>query len=61
MRLTSDCSHWVVYDEPAHATCIEPQSGPTDGLNLEPLPLEPGESACRWFLWEWLRSPADTP
>ena len=25
--LSSDCSHWVVYDQPTHATCIEPQSG----------------------------------
>lgn len=54
VRLTSDCSHWVVYDETGHATCIEPQSGPTDGLNLEPIRLPAGESIQRWFLWEWL-------
>lgn len=61
LRLTSDCSHWVVYDEPAHATCIEPQSGPSDGFNLEPLRLGPGESLRRWFLWEWLPATRDTP
>ena len=54
MRLTSDCRHWVVYDEPAHATCVEPQSGPPDAFNLEPLVLAPGETLQRWFLMEWL-------
>ena len=54
LRLTSDCSHWVVYDEPAHATCIEPQSGPPDAFNLAPSLLSPGETARAWFLWEWL-------
>lgn len=54
VRLTSDCSHWVVYDEIGHATCIEPQSGPPDGFNLEPLQLPPGASVEAWFLLEWL-------
>ena len=31
-----DCEYWVVYDKPAHATCVEPQSGPPDALNLRP-------------------------
>lgn len=31
-----DCDHWVIYDRPAHATCVEPQSGPPDALNLRP-------------------------
>ena len=33
---SSDCDHWVVFDEPADATCVEPQSGPPDGFNLAP-------------------------
>ena len=33
---SSDCDHWVLYDKPAHATCVEPQSGPPDALNLRP-------------------------
>jgi galactose mutarotase-like enzyme len=28
-----------VYDEPAHALCVEPQSGPPDGFTIEPLVL----------------------
>ncbi|HEY0504788.1 MAG TPA: aldose epimerase [Lysobacter sp.] len=54
VRLTSDCRDWVVYDQPAHATCVEPQSGPPDAFNLAPLVLAPGETLQRWFLMEWL-------
>ena len=54
LRLTSDCDHWVVYDEPAYATCFEPQSGPPDAFNLYPTRyLKPGASIAAWFLWEW--------
>jgi aldose 1-epimerase len=53
LTLTSDCTHWVVYDETGHATCIEPQSGPPDGFNLEPMRLAPGASIDAWFLFEW--------
>jgi aldose 1-epimerase len=28
------CDHWVIYDEPAHAICVEPQTGPPDAFNL---------------------------
>jgi len=54
LRLTSNCTHWVVYDQPAHATCIEPQSGPPDAFNLEPATLAAGASIDAWFLLEWL-------
>lgn len=36
ITLSSDCDHWVVYDMPDHATCVEPQSGPPDAFNLRP-------------------------
>ena len=55
LRLSSDCGHWVVYDEPAHATCVEPQSGPPDAFNLGlARNLAPEESLSAWFLLEWL-------
>jgi len=54
LRLTSNCTRWVVYDEPAHATCVEPQSGPPDAFNLEPATLAAGASVDAWFLLEWL-------
>ena len=49
LRLESDCRDWVVYDMPAHATCIEPQSAPPDAFNLRPNRLEPGEALAVWF------------
>jgi aldose 1-epimerase len=36
VTLSSDCDHWVVYDHPGHATCVEPQSGPPDAFNVRP-------------------------
>ncbi|UNK48761.1 aldose epimerase [Lysobacter sp. S4-A87] len=54
VRLTSDCIHWVVYDGAAHATCVEPQSGPPDAFNLEPMLLASHTSVESWFLFEWL-------
>jgi aldose 1-epimerase len=53
VTLTSDCDHWVVYDEPVHATCVEPQSGPPDAFNLRPRVLAPGEELRRWYRWAW--------
>lgn len=41
LRIESDCDHWVVYDMPAHALCIEPQSGPPDGFNIAPQVITP--------------------
>jgi aldose 1-epimerase len=49
VRLESDCSHWVVYNEPSHAICVEPQSGPPNGLNSEPLVVSPSHSLTRFF------------
>lgn len=36
VTVSSDCDHWVIYDMPEHATCVEPQSGPPDAFNLRP-------------------------
>lgn len=47
--LSSDCSHWVVYDMPDHATCIEPQSGPPNAINDAPEVVEAGAMCARWF------------
>nr|WP_312876719.1 aldose 1-epimerase [Streptomyces bohaiensis] len=41
----------VVYDEQAHAVCVEPQSGPPNGLNTHPrlvTRIEPLETATTW-------------
>ena len=34
VHITSDCDHWLIYDQPHHATCVEPQSAPPDAFNL---------------------------
>ena len=52
LALTSDCSHWVVY-EPEHALCVEPQSGPPDGFALAPLVVTPDEPLTRTLTIRW--------
>ncbi|MFI9463938.1 aldose epimerase family protein [Streptomyces xiamenensis] len=51
-------SEWVViYDEVAEALCVEPQSGPPNGLNTTPhlvTPIEPLEIST---VWTWRRLP----
>lgn len=49
VALSSDCTHWVLYDAPRHATCVEPQSGPPNQVNDAPEVLLAGESMRRWF------------
>ncbi|KRG68501.1 aldose epimerase [Pseudoxanthomonas dokdonensis] len=53
LHLSSDCDHWVIYDQPDDATCVEPQSGPPDAFNLCAEVLEPGQSLQRTFLLQW--------
>jgi len=55
VRLTSDCTEWVVYDQPEHASCIEPQSGPPDSFNIDPKVLGPCETLSRWLRIELAR------
>jgi aldose 1-epimerase len=44
----------VVYDKPEHATCVEPQSGPPDAVNLGVATvLEPGEMVQRSMTIAW--------
>lgn len=53
----SDCTHWVVYDEPADTTCVEPQSGPPDAFNIGGATrLEPGAILQRTMTLTWARS-----
>lgn len=53
LKLSSDCAHWVVYDQDPRATCVEPQSGPPDAFNIEPCVLAPGQTLARWFRLSW--------
>lgn len=49
VRITSDCDHWVVYDERSYATCVEPQTGPPDAFNIAERRLEPGDTLSAWY------------
>ncbi len=53
VRVESDCDHWVVYDQPADATCVEPQSGPPDAFNLEPHVVTPTTPLARTMTISW--------
>lgn len=53
VTVTSDCDHWVVFDELAHATCVEPQTGPPDAPTLRPDIVGPDHALRRTMTWNW--------
>jgi aldose 1-epimerase len=53
LSIESTADHWVVYDEQVEAICIEPQTGPPDGPNLEPRIVIPGEPLRTAMTWRW--------
>jgi aldose 1-epimerase len=53
LELRSDTSEWVIFTELAHAICVEPQTGPPDGLNLRPIVVEPGRPLTATMDWRW--------
>lgn len=54
VTIASDCDHWVVYDEPADTTCVEPQSGPPDAFTIGGATrLEPGDILQRTLTLAW--------
>jgi len=56
LRLQADTDHWVVYDGAAHATCVEPQTGPPDGFNVALNQLAQGETLELNFKIECLKA-----
>ncbi len=53
LRLSSSADHWVVYDIPTHALCVEPQTGPPNALNDAPVVLEAGEVLATSLRLDW--------
>lgn len=53
LRLSSSCDHWVVYDQPGHAVCVEPQSDAPDAFNRSPTVLAAGDRLDAWFRLDW--------
>ncbi|WP_370149529.1 aldose 1-epimerase [Streptacidiphilus sp. EB129] len=51
LEITSDCEWLVVFDEQPDAICVEPQSGPPNGLNTAPrlvTLIDPLEISTEW-------------
>lgn len=53
LEIVSDCSNVVVYDEPVDALCVEPQTGPPDGLNGTPALVTPDRPLIARMEWRW--------
>lgn len=59
VSLESDCAYWTVFDRPAHGICVEPQSGPPNGINDHPEALISDDRLSRWFRITWDIGPDD--
>jgi aldose 1-epimerase len=59
-EITSTCDHVVRYDQPRHAVCIEPQTGPPDALNHPDLAtiVRPGRPLVAEMSIAWTLPPS---
>ncbi|MFJ5551323.1 aldose 1-epimerase [Streptomyces sp. NPDC093225] len=55
LRVTSPAEWVVVYDEQPEAVCVEPQSGPPNGLNTLPRLVTPVDPLEITTVWSWRR------
>lgn len=55
LTLHSSLDHWVVYDQPEHALCVEPMSGPPNALNGQPRAVTPELPLSGVFEMHWRR------
>lgn len=54
LTISSDCDHWVVYDFPEHATCVEPQTAPANSINTQQAFLiTPEKPLKKQMTWKW--------
>lgn len=53
LRVTSPTEWVVVYDEQPEAVCVEPQSGPPNGLNTLPRLVTPIDPLEITTVWSW--------
>lgn len=53
LTIESSCPCVVVYDQPADAICVEPQTGPPDALNNDPFVAEPDHPLVARTSWRW--------
>ncbi|GAA3244619.1 aldose epimerase family protein [Streptomyces lavendulae] len=57
LKVTSRAEWVVVYDEQPEAVCVEPQSGPPNGLNSLPQLVTPVDPLEISSTWTWRRLP----
>ncbi|MFF1507240.1 aldose 1-epimerase [Streptomyces sp. NPDC058326] len=55
LRVSSRAEWVVIYDEPEDAVCVEPQSGPPNGLNTHPRLVTPIDPLEVESTWSWRR------
>lgn len=53
LELRSSADHWVVYDEPVDAVCVEPQTAPPDFPHIAPSTVLPGTPLRATMEWRW--------
>lgn len=55
MSIEHDCSHVVIYDQPEHVLCVEPQTHAPDAFNAAPAAcvVEPNRPLVRHTTWRW--------
>jgi aldose 1-epimerase len=53
LEIRSSCDHWVVYDEPVDAICVEPQTSPPDFPRIAPVTVSPGQPLRATMDWHW--------
>jgi aldose 1-epimerase len=53
VSVETPCRCVVVFDEPEHAICVEPQSDPPDAFNLGPTVVRPSEPLAVTATWSW--------
>jgi aldose 1-epimerase len=53
VTLETDCPCVVVFDEPEHAICVEPQTHPPDALNVRPAVVTAGDPLRASCSWRW--------
>ena len=57
LEISSTFDHWVVFTEPEHALCVEPQSGPPNQLNSAPTIVKPGTPLTGTMTLRWKQLP----
>jgi aldose 1-epimerase len=55
LTIESEAPAWVVYDEPANAICVEPETAAPDSLNRSPAIVTPDQPLIVEMTWRWRR------